>query len=540
MFCWQCEWTKNGTGCQSLGNCGKTPQVAALSDLLLFTVKRLGGAAHLARTIGSVSEPIIRQVDRFLVKGLYATLSNVNFDPEKLSNLIDEAEDLRENLTKNPALSDLSTQPLMKGLSLLERIELGAKYPVNDLASLPLLSLRETTLYGLKGLAAYAYHAAKLGREDPGLYALVEHTLAKSLDPTLTTVDDWLKQALAVGEKNLLALELLDAAHTDTFGIPRPTSVKLGGLQGPAILVSGHDLKDLSQLIDQAKKLGVLVYTHGEALPAHGYPALKPGLAGHWGTGWQNQTKELAAFPGPIVFTTNCLQKPAESYRERVFVLSPVGWPGVKTIEDGQHLDFGAALKMALELGGFTQDQPQGEVTVGWGWSAVLSAAGQIKELVTSGRLRRFLLVGGCDGHGQGRAYYRDLVAQAPSDTVILTLGCGKFRFFDQKLGDLDGVPRLLDLGQCNDAFSAIKIALALAEVFNTPVNDLPLSLILSWHEQKACAILLSLLSLGIKNIRLGPTLPAFLHPDILNALVTGYDLKPTTTPEADLKAILV
>ncbi|MDR1609085.1 MAG: hydroxylamine reductase [Deltaproteobacteria bacterium] len=528
MFCWQCEWTKNNTGCLNYGSCGKSPEVAALNDLLLLETKRLGQAAYEARSLTSLTDPPRLAADRFWLKSLYATLSNVNFDPQSLAQLIDEAINLRAELSGEAPLH----------LSLEDKIALGAQNPINDLESPQILSLRETTLYGLKGLAAYAYHAGKLGREDEDIFALGEKVLALSLDQSLSA-NDWLNLALEVGRLNLRAMELLDLGHNDLYGTPSPTLVPLGSKKGPAILVSGHDLHDLAQLIEDAKRQGVLVYTHGETLPAHGYPALRTGLAGHFGTAWQNQTQELAHFPGPIIFTSNCLQKPSPSYQERVFVINPVGWPGAREIKEiNGRWDFGPALAEALAIGGFAKDKELGYFSVGWGWRSVLGAADKIKELVLKGRIRRFLLVGGCDGLGAGRSYYRELVTQAPKDTIILTLGCGKFRFNDLDLGEIEGIPRLLDLGQCQDAFSAIKIASALSEVFQTPINDLPLSLILSWHEQKACAILLSLLYLGLKNIRLGPKPPAFIHPDIFKVLAEGYNLQLTTTAEADLQAI--
>jgi hydroxylamine reductase len=364
------------------------------------------------------------------------------------------------------------------------------------------------------------------------------HEALAALLRTDLSADEWVAMTMKCGEVNLRAMELLDEANTGTYGHPVPTPVPLGARRGKAILVSGHDLKDLASLLEQTADKGINVYTHGEMLPAHGYPGLKkhPHFYGHYGTAWQNQKKEFAAFPGAIVMTTNCLQKPAESYRDNLFTAGLVGWPGVPHVADR---DFTPVIEKALSLKGFSRDEDRGSVTTGFARNAVLSVADKIVEAVKDKKIRHFFLVGGCDGAKPGRNYYTELVEQVPEDCIVLTLACGKFRFFDKQLGDIGGIPRLLDLGQCNDAYSAVKIAGALAEAFGCGVNDLPLSIILSWYEQKAVAILLTLLHLGIKNIRLGPTLPAFITPNVLEVLVKNFDLKPITTPEEDLAAIL-
>jgi hydroxylamine reductase len=392
-------------------------------------------------------------------------------------------------------------------------------------------------IYGVKGLAAYTDHARILGQEDPAVYAFIYEAMAATLDEALGA-DDLVGLALKCGEVNLRAMELLDAGNTGTYGHPVPTKVPLGAKQGKAILVSGHDLKDLDDILKQTEGKGINVYTHGEMLPCHGYPELKkyPHFYGHYGTAWQNQAKEFAAFPGAILMTTNCIQKPAESYKDNIFTTGLVGWPGVQHIADK---DFRPVIDKARAMPGFAQDTPGKEVMVGFGRNAVLGVAGPVIEAVKSKAIRHFFLVGGCDGAKPGRNYYTELVEKIPSDCVVLTLACGKFRFFDKDLGDIGGIPRLLDVGQCNDAYSAVKIAMALAEAFECGVNDLPLSLVLSWYEQKACVILLSLLHLGIRDIRLGPSLPAFITPNVLDVLVKNFNIMPIGTPDEDLKAIL-
>ncbi|MGD8958636.1 MAG: hydroxylamine reductase, partial [Desulfobacteraceae bacterium] len=400
-----------------------------------------------------------------------------------------------------------------------------------------LLSLRELLIYGLKGVAAYADHARILGQVDDRVDAFIHEALAATLDKSLGA-DDYVGLVMKCGEINLRTMELLDAGNTGTYGQPVPTPVPLGHKQGKAILVSGHDLKDLEEILKQSAGKGITVYTHGEMLPCHGYPELKkyPHFYGHYGTAWQNQAREFAAFPGAILMTTNCIQKPQESYKGNIFTTGLVGWPGVTHIADK---DFTPVIERALALPGFAADAPGKTIMVGFGHNAVLSVAPAVIEAVKNKQIRHFFLVGGCDGAKPGRSYYTEFVEKVPADCVVLTLACGKFRFFDKDLGTIGGIPRLLDVGQCNDAYSAIKIASALADAFDCGVNDLPLSMILSWYEQKACAILLTLLYLGIKDIRLGPSLPAFVSPNILNVLVEKFNIMPITTPDQDLKAIL-
>lgn len=541
MFCNQCEQTAKGGACTKVGVCGKDPDVAALQDLLIHVLQGTALYAVEGRMIG-VTSP---KADLFTVEGVFATLTNVDFDPERFSSWIRQGVEIRDDLKKkiggsggktdfdHPAAT-FTPADTIEGLVAQGRdVEPTGKPGENP----DIVSLKQIVLYGLKGVAAYADHAKILGKEDDAVFAFMHEALAALLRTDLSA-DEWVAMTMKCGEVNLRAMELLDEANTGTYGHPVPTPVPLGARKGKAILVSGHDLKDLESLLEQTADKGINVYTHGEMLPAHGYPGLKkhPHFYGHYGTAWQNQKKEFAAFPGAIVMTTNCLQKPAESYRDNLFTAGLVGWPGVPHVADR---DFTPVIEKALSLKGFSKDEDRGSVTTGFARNAVLSVADKIVEAVKDKKIRHFFLVGGCDGAKPGRNYYTELVEQVPKDCVVLTLACGKFRFFDKQLGDIGGIPRLLDVGQCNDAYSAVKIAGALAEAFDCGVNDLPLSIILSWYEQKAVAILLTLLHLGIKNIRLGPTLPAFITPNVLEVLVKNFDLKPITTPEEDLAAIL-
>jgi hydroxylamine reductase len=400
-----------------------------------------------------------------------------------------------------------------------------------------ILSLRELLIYGIRGMAAYADHAAILGKQDDSVYAFMQEGMASTLNKDLT-VDDYIGLVMKCGEINLKTMELLDTANTGTYGHPVPTAVPLGPKAGKAILLSGHDLKDLEEILKQTEGKGINIYTHGEMLPCHGYPELKKysHFYGHYGSAWQNQAKEFDAFPGAILMTTNCIQKPRDSYKDRIFTTGLVGWPGVRHIADKV---FTPVIEKALELPGFTEDQDGKQVMVGFARNAMLGVADRVIEAVKNKAIRHFFLVGGCDGAKPGRDYYTRFVEQVPDDCVVLSLACGKFRFFDKDLGNIGGIPRLLDVGQCNDAYSAIKIASALADAFECEVNDLPLSMILSWYEQKACAILLTLLYLGIKDIRLGPSLPAFISPNVLDVLVDKFNIMPIKTPEEDLQAIL-
>ena len=402
-------------------------------------------------------------------------------------------------------------------------------------------SLLEIILYGLKGMAAYADHAFILGKTDETVMGALYKGLAAMQDKTLSA-DALVALAMELGQANLKCMELLDNAHTSTFGNPTPTKVTTGVKKGPAIIISGHDLHDLKQLLEQTKGTGVNIYTHGEMLPAHGYPELNkyPHLAGHFGTAWQNQQKEFDGVPAAILFSTNCIQRPMHSYKDRLFTTGLVAWPEIEHIEESNgKKDFSAVIKKAVALGGFSNSTTGKELLVGFGHNTILSLADKIIAAVKNKTIRHFFLIGGCDGARPGRNYYTEFAQKVPADSIILTLACGKFRFNDLDFGTVGEFPRLLDIGQCNDAYSAIKVAAALAKAFNCGLNELPLSLILSWYEQKAVVILLTLLSLGIKNIRLGPTLPAFISPNVLNILVEKFAIKPITTPEEDLTQIL-
>jgi hydroxylamine reductase len=540
MFCFQCEQTSKGEGCTKIGVCGKQPEVAALQDLLIYAIKGLSLYAAEGRKVG-VSD---LEVDRFTSKAIFSTLTNVDFDPARFVELINETVEHREiikakvrsaggktGFTEGPAVfkPESSLEAMVKQG---EKVGVKSDPDVNP----DILSLKELLVYGLKGAVAYADHAAILGQEDDRVYAFMHEALAATLDGSLG-VEELVGLVLKCGEINLRAMELLDAGNTGTYGHPVPTPVSLGAKKGKAILVSGHDLKDLELLLQQTEGKGINVYTHGEMLPCHGYPGLKkyPHFYGHYGTAWQNQAKEFAEFPGAILMTTNCIQKPQESYKGNIFTTGLVGWPGVTHVSK----DFTPVIQKALGMPGFTEDVEGKSVLVGFGRNAVLGVADKVIEAVKSKAIRHFFLVGGCDGAKPGRSYYTEFVEKVPEDCVVLTLACGKFRFFDKDLGDIGGIPRLLDVGQCNDAYSAVQIAVALSKAFDVGVNDLPLSMILSWYEQKACAILLTLLYLGIKDIRLGPSLPAFVSPNVLDVLVKNFNIMPIKTPDEDLKAIL-
>ncbi len=542
MFCNQCEQTAKGKGCTVLGVCGKDETVADLQDLLIHALTGLALFANEGRKKGIVD----KDVDRFVMEGVFSTLTNVDFDPERFVKMLNKTVELREQMKEKVAAAGGKTDFDHPAASFAPASDIDGMVEqgkaLNFIPSLDsdenIRSLKQTLLYGLKGIAAYADHATILGQYDPEVAAFMYEALATLLAEGLT-VDQCVAAAMKAGEVNLRTMELLDAANTGTYGHPVPTRVPLGHRKGKCILITGHDLRDLELLLKQTEGKGIDIYTHGEMLPCHGYPELKKydHFYGHYGTAWQNQQKELPKFPGPVLFTTNCIQKPKESYKDRVFTTGLVGWPGCTHIEDK---DFAPVIEKALEMDGWTDDLDKGSVMVGFARNAVLGVADKVIEAVKNKAIRHFFLVGGCDGAKPGRDYFTKFVEQVPEDCIVLTLACGKFRFFDKDLGEIGGIPRLLDVGQCNDAYSAIQIALALANAFECDVNDLPLSLIISWYEQKAVAILLTLLYLGIKDIRLGPSLPAFITPAVLQVLVDNFDIKPiAATPEEDLKAIL-
>ncbi|MCW4024867.1 MAG: hydroxylamine reductase [Candidatus Bathyarchaeota archaeon] len=532
MFCYQCEQTAKGQGCTVAGVCGKNAQVANLQDLLVYKLRELSQLAIQAQKQGVTDE----QMSVFTAEALFVTLTNVNFDPKSIAEYINQTE---KYIQKLKTKSQVNTPTLKLQTSIDELAEQGKQHGINADPTIneDLHSLQWLLTFGLKGVAAYIYHAYVLGKKDQTVFYFIYQGLAAPMDKSLG-VNDFIGLVFKCGEVNLRAMELLDTGNTETYGHPVPTKVPLGHKKGKAILVSGHDLIDLEEILKQTQCTGINVYTHGEMLPTHGYPKLKayPNFYGHYGTAWFNQQKEFAAFPGAILMTTNCIQRPMDSYKDNIFTSGPVSYPNVPHI-NGK--DFSAVIQKAQELPGFHEDIEGKSVLVGFGHNAALSVAGKIIDSVKAGHIKRFILVGGCDGAKPGRSYYSELVEKAPKNTIILTLACGKFRFFDNELGTIDEIPRLLDIGQCNDAYSAVKIAQALADAFGVGVNDLPLSLVLSWYEQKAVAILLSLLHLGIKDIRLGPSLPAFVSPGILKVLVEKFNIMPIKTADEDLKEIM-
>ncbi|MCU0236111.1 MAG: hydroxylamine reductase [Acidobacteria bacterium] len=548
MFCYQCEQTSNATACTRVGVCGKSPEVSLLQDLLLHQLKGIGWLGRGLRQMGAVDDP----ADRFVIEALFSTVTNVDFDPQRLKAWIDQAyrvkEDLKEKYLGRCEQNDGRPFPgrfpeavafipagTMEGLQMQGA---AAGIMANPGLNPDIRSLRELLAYGLKGMAAYADHAAILGESDKGVNSFFHRALAAMLDDGLA-VSDLLELNMELGRVNLRCMEILDQGHTQRFGHPVPTPVSLGARRGPAILVSGHDLLDLFELLRQTEGRGIQVYTHGEMLPAHGYPGLKkfPHLAGNYGGAWQDQQKEFERFPGPILMTTNCIQKPRPSYADRIFTTGLVAWPGVTHIPDRR--DFSLLIAKAVESGGFAADEAGRTITVGFGHQAVLGAAEQVVAAVKAGQIRHFFLIGGCDGARSGRNYYSEFAEKVPADCVILTLACGKYRFNKLDFGTVAGLPRLMDVGQCNDAYSAIQIALALAKAFGVGVNELPLSLVLSWYEQKAVIVLLTLLALGVRNIRLGPTLPAFLTPNVLKVLVDKFAIKPIGTADEDIRLCL-
>lgn len=537
MFCYQCEQTVNGKGCMVSGVCGKDAMTADLQDALFSVTK---GISMYARRLGEFGI-WDKEINLFVIEALFTTVTNVNFDPKRLNELISKAQELRDKTKKtyeaecgkNGITPQALSWPAVWRSGNTEDLSIQKRKEKNE----DITSLQEILTYGIKGMAAYADHAQILGKEDPSIYAFI-HEVLDFLTVENPTVDELLSYILKTGEVNLKVMELLDFANTGAYGHPEPTKVKVTPLKGKAILVSGHDLKDIEELLKQTKDKGINIYTHGEMLPANAYPALKKykHLKGNYGGAWQDQIKEFSQFPGAVLMTTNCIQRPHPSYKDRTFTSGLVAWPGVTHISNR---DFSPVIEAALLSEGFKEDGEEKYITVGFGRNAVLGVADKVIDAVRSGEIKHFFLIGGCDGAKPGRNYYTEFAEKLPKETVILTLACGKYRFNKLEFGDIGGIPRLLDVGQCNDAYSAIKIASALADAFKCTVNDLPLSLILSWYEQKAVCILLTLLYLGIKNIRLGPSLPAFISPNVLKILVDKFNIIPITTAEEDIKTIL-
>lgn len=542
MFCYQCEQTVGGKGCTKRGVCGKTPEIANLQDLLIYQLK---GISCYAKEILDKGGNIDQEVVKFVENGLFTTLTNVNFDPEVHINLLKKSQKIKEKLRKiapkgeypEHAIYNLSDS---KDEMLKDAIKAGIMY--DDSLDQDIRSLRSTILYGLKGIAAYGHQARFINFIDKE----VDNFYFKALEATTNnklSSEDLIELTMKTGNIAIAVMKLLDDANTSKYKNPTPHKVNITLKKGPFIIVSGHDLRDLEMLLEQSEGKGINIYTHGEMLPAHGYDGLKKykHLVGNFGSAWQNQQKEFDDIPGCILMTTNCLMQPRESYKDRIYSTSVVGWEGIKHIkadEDG-YKDFSEIINKALELGGYDEDEEYKEILVGFGHKTTLSNSEKIVSAVNDGNIKHFFVIGGCDGARPGRNYYTDFAKLVPKDCIILTLACGKYRFNKLEFGEVAGLPRLLDIGQCNDLYSAVKIATSLADAFDTNVNSLPLSIILSWYEQKAVADLLALLALGIRGIYLGPSLPAFLSPNVLQYLVDNFDLKPISTPDEDLKSCL-
>ncbi|MBX9136483.1 MULTISPECIES: hydroxylamine reductase [unclassified Clostridium] len=543
MFCYQCEQTAGGKGCTKMGVCGKTPEIAALQDLLIYQIK---GISCYAKEIVEKGENVDKGIVSFVENSLFTTLTNVNFDADAHIEMLKESQRIKEKLRKQVGKIKNDTDHATYNLSetksemLEDAKKAGIMYDQN--LDPDIRSLRQTIVYGLKGISAYGHQARELGYYDDQVDNFYIRALEATTDDTLS-VEELIRWTMRTGDMSVAVMKKLDEANTTVYDNPSPHKVNVHIKKGPLIVVSGHDLKDLEMLLEQTEGKGINIYTHGEMIPSHGYPGLKkyPHLVGNFGGAWQDQQKEFDNIPGCVLMTTNCLMRPRETYKDRIFTTSVVGWDGVKHIGKGKDgkKDFSEIINKALELGGYEEDQEPHEILVGFGHHATLSNAETIVNAVKDGKIRHFFLIGGCDGARPGRNYYTEFAKMVPDDCIILTLACGKYRFNKLEFGEVAGLPRLLDVGQCNDAYSAVRIATALADIFGTDVNGLPLSLIISWYEQKAVADLLALLSLGIKGIFLGPTLPAFLSPNVLQYLVDTFDLRPISTPEDDLKTCL-
>ena len=543
MFCYQCEQTAGGKGCTKLGVCGKTPEIANLQDLLIYQLK---GISFYAKHLLDSGLNVDKNIVSFIENCLFTTLTNVNFNVDDHIHLLKQSRDIKNNLKNMIGITDHVTPaaayelPETKADMLRDAPMAGIMY--DKTLDPDIRSLRQTILYGLKGISAYGHQARELSYYSDNVDNFYITALEAITNNTLT-VEELIRLTLKTGDMAIEVMKKLDEANTTIYGNPSPHTVNVHIKKGPFIIVSGHDLKDLEMLLKQTEGLGINIYTHGEMLPSHGYEGLKKyaHLVGNFGGAWQDQQKQFDNIPGCILMTTNCLMRPRDTYKDRIYSTNVVGWDGIKYIEkkpDGEK-DFSEIIKQSLELGGFTEDQEVKEILVGFGHEAALSHAGELVEAVKSKQIRHFFLIGGCDGARPGRSYFTDFATMVPDDCMILTLACGKYRFNKLDFGTVAGLPRLLDIGQCNDVYSAILIANALADAFNTDVNSLPLSLIVSWYEQKAVADLLALLSLGIKKIYLGPTLPAFISPNVLQYLVDTFQLQLISNPEDDIKTCL-
>ncbi|MGO1043764.1 hydroxylamine reductase [Clostridioides difficile] len=543
MFCYQCEQTVGGKGCTKIGVCGKTPEIAALQDLLIYQLK---GISCYAKVLLDNGEKIDKDIVSFVENSLFTTLTNVNFDGDVHENMLRKSQEIKQRLRekiKEPLVNNEYTEyNLSETRSQMLEDAKRAGIMFDESLNPDIRSLRMTILYGLKGISAYGHQARELGYYNNQVDEFYFRALSAITDDDIS-LENLITLTLKTGDMSVAVMQKLDEANTTIYKNPEPHKVNVKIKKGPFIIVSGHDLKDLEMLLKQTEGKGINIYTHGEMIPCHGYPELNKytHLVGNFGGAWQDQQKEFDSIPGCILMTTNCLMKPRDSYKDRIFTTSVVGWDGVKYIgknENGEK-DFSEIINKALELGGFEESEEPYEILVGFGHNATLSNAPAIVDAVKSGQIRHFFLIGGCDGARPGRNYYTEFAKQVPKDCIILTLACGKYRFNKLNFGEVAGFPRLLDIGQCNDAYSAVRIALALADAFDTDVNSLPLSIILSWYEQKAVADLLALLSLDIKNIYLGPSLPAFISPNVLQYLVDTFNLIPISTPEKDLATCL-
>nr|WP_302636885.1 hydroxylamine reductase [uncultured Clostridium sp.] len=543
MFCYQCEQTAGGKGCTKMGVCGKTPEVANLQDLLIFQIK---GISCYANEIIKKGENVDKDIVSFVENSLFTTLTNVNFDAEVHVEMLKESQRIKDQLKKKVGKIKNDTAHVTYTLSdtkaeMLKDSKMAGIMYDQDLDP-DIRSLRQTIVYGLKGISAYGHQARELGFYDDQVDNFYFRALEATTDDNLS-VEELIRWTMRTGDMSVAVMKKLDEANTTVYENPSPHKVNVHVKKGPFIIVSGHDLKDLEMLLQQTEGKGINIYTHGEMIPSHGYPGLKKysHLVGNFGGAWQDQQKEFDDIPGCILMTTNCLMRPRETYKDRIFTTSVVGWDGVKHIGKDKNgkKDFSEIINKALELGGYEEDQEPHEILVGFGHNATLSNAETIVNAVKDGKIRHFFLIGGCDGARPGRNYYTEFAKKVPDDCIILTLACGKYRFNKLDFGEVAGLPRLLDVGQCNDAYSAVRIATALADAFGTDVNGLPLSFIISWYEQKAVADLLALLSLGVKGIFLGPTLPAFLSPNVLQYLVDTFNLRPISTAEDDLKTCL-
>lgn len=546
MFCYQCQEALNNQGCTKSGVCGKQPEVATLQDALIQHLKGLAWWLEQGRKQGLSDEA----ADMFILEGLFATVTNTNFDDQRFVELCGQAQEhlQRVQQTVTQAISGTGlAEPVPEAASELPSLDketllaFGANHGVLRDEDADIHSLKELIVYGLKGIAAYADHAYVLNHKNQDIFAFAEKALSATLRPL--SLEEGLNLVMEAGKTAVDTMALLDAANTSAYGHPEVTQVDTSLQAEPAILISGHDLRDMEMLLEQSQDKGVAVYTHGEMLPANAYPQLKKyaNFRGHFGTAWYNQREEFQQFNGPILFTTNCIVPPKEAYKDRVYTTGLVGWPGIKHIRaqaDGSK-DFSTVIEHALQQGNLAP-QPGKQLTVGFAHNQVMQVADNVVEAVKSGDIKRFVVMAGCDGRHKSRQYYTEVAQQLPQDTVILTAGCAKFRYNHLDLGDIGGIPRILDAGQCNDSYSLAVIALKLKEAFGLEdINELPISYDIAWYEQKAVCVLLALLYLGVKGIRLGPTLPAFLSPGVAKVLVEQFEMKPIDEPQADIQAML-